>query len=404
VSRYRSRPLLYHFVRRAPVGEWTLVLNLAVAATRQGAIADDPEKILPELSRLVLPLYKSRSTLHQIYQQASETSSLSDLGRLLRAESELVAGFVKAAVAFDSTGYYTKDNTLPLAVSLVNLHAGGKSAIAVHFETDLSDVEARRLGEAPSLTATVMVYDRDWTTLERRVEKTFPLQADRSGKLKGFVGGLLVSDLEPEDYRLTLVVYQPDSGRIGLARGLHEVSYVPHGRLGISDLVLLRQPRAKGKKNAGDEATASDPWVPTPQRVVSKAQPLQIQFELYNLHPSESGQVSYEVEERVLTLYEEPGFLGKLASYANLAGQMFFPLYTFAAQVGTSVVSQATASETDGLTLSKRVMEESPAATVEESLRVDLQNLKSGVYTVYVTVRDLHTGEVTSRFLTFQID
>lgn len=399
VSRYRSRPLLYHFVRRPAVGEWTLVLNLAVAATHSGAVADDPDRILPALSRSVLPLYESRFTLHPIYQGARQARSPSDLQQLLRAESQLFAAFVTAALTFDATGYYTKDNTLPVAVSLVNLYAGGKPAIEVHFEADLSNVDARRLGEAPSLTATVMVYDRDWTTLQQRVEKTFPLQPARSGTLTGFVGGLIVSDLEPEDYRLTVSIYQPDSGRIGLARGRHEVTYVPDTRLGISDLVLLRQPGAEGKKN-----DTTDPWLPAPQRVVRKAAPFQIEFEVYNLQPDESDQVRYEVEERVLTLYEEPGFLGKLAGYANLAGQMFFPLYTFLGQVGTGVLSQATASETDGLTVSKRLGEEPPAATIGERLRIDMQSLKSGVYTVYVTVRDLHTGELISRFLTFQVD
>ncbi|MBI4265228.1 MAG: GWxTD domain-containing protein [Acidobacteria bacterium] len=398
VSRYRSRPLLHHFVRRPAIGEWTLVLNLAVAATRGGAAPDDPERILPLISGSVLPLYESRYPLHPLYQSVRDARSPSDLQRFLRAESELVAAVLTAALTFDSTGYYTKDNTLPVAVSLVNRYAGGKPAIQVHFEADLSDIDARTLGETPSLAATVMVYDRDWTTLQQRVEKTFPLQPPRSGTLSGFVGGLLVGDLEPEDYRLTIFIYQPDSGRIGLARGRHAVTYVPDARLGISDLVLLRQPGAEGEENG------SVPWLPAPHRVVREAAPLQIQFEVYNLQPDESGQVRYEVEERVLTLYEEPGFLGKLAGYANLAGQMFFPLYTFLGQVGTGVLSQATASETDGLTVSKRLGEEPPAATIGESLRVDLRSLKSGVYTVYVTVRDLHTGELISRFLTFQIE
>ncbi|MBI3265264.1 MAG: GWxTD domain-containing protein, partial [Acidobacteria bacterium] len=402
ISRYRSRPLLYHFVKRAPVGEWTLALNLAVAATRNAAASDDPEKILPELSPSVVPLYESRQTLHSIYQQVRDAQSLSDFGRLLRDESELTAAFVTAALAFDSTGYYTKDNTLPLAVSVVNLYAGGKPAIEVHFEADLSELDVRKLGEAPSLHATVMLYDRDWATLRQREQKTFPLQPPVGGKFKGFLGGVLLTDLEPEEYRLTLVVSQPDSGRVGLARGGHEVTYVPDRSLGVSDLVLLRQPRAKSKKGT-DQTDTSAPWFPAPQRVVSDDAPIAIEFELYNVQPDEFGQARYEVEERILTLYEEPGFFGKLANYANLAGQMFFPLYTFAGQVGTMVVSQATASETDGLTMEKRVVEEAPASTINEKVRVDLQTLKPGVYTVYVTVRDLHTREVVSRFLTFQV-
>lgn len=402
ISGYRSRPLLYHFVRRTTVGEWTLVLNLAVAATRSGATADDPERILPALSRSVLPLYESRFTLHPIYQSAGQARSPSDLQQLLRAESQLIAGFVTAALTFDSTAYYTKDNTLPLAVSVANFYFAGKPAIEVQFEADLSGIDARRLGEASTLVATVMLYDRDWTTLVQRVDTTFPLRFP-SSKHKGLVGSVLLSDLEPEDYRLTLSVYQPDSGRIGLARGRHEVTYIPNGSLGIGDLVLLRQP-PPNEKRASPTTDASVSWVQAPQRVVSDGAPLRVEFEVYNLQPDDSGHVQYEVEEFVLTLYEEPGVLGKLAGWANLAGQMFFPLYTFAGQVGKTVLSQATASETDGLTVAKRPMEDAPAGAIAEHVRADLESLKSGVYTVYVTVRDLHSGELASRFLTFQID
>lgn len=106
-----------------------------------------------------------------------------------------------------------------------------------------------------------------------------------------------------------------------------------------------------------------------------------IDFELYNLQANDSGQVRYEVEERVVTLYKEPGFFGKLAGYANLAGQIFFPLYTFTAQVGTLVLSQASARETDGLIVASRLVEHPPVATSEERVQIDLQALKPGVCT-----------------------
>lgn len=402
IGGYGSRPLFFHFVKRPMVGEWSVALNLAVAATRRAAIPDDPEKVLYDLTSAFVPLYQSRLAFHPLYQQVSEARSEADLGRLLRAESELMAAFLKAALTFDSTGYYTPANTLPLAVSVSNFYSGGRPALEVQFAADLSEVDVKTLGPASSLDATLMLYGKDWTTLYRRVDEQFPLERPASGKLKGFVGRLPVGDLEPEDYRLTLFIHQRESGRVGLARGRHEAAYIHEDSLGISDLFLFRQRKGKPGSRPPEIEAAGD-WIPAPQRVVDPSTPFRLEFELYNLQPDASGAVRYEVEERVLTLYEEPGFLQKLAGYGNLAGQLFFPLYLFAGQTGAAILSQAAASETDGLAVSKRLVEGRPGEAITEDVKMDLRALKPGVYTVYVTVRDLRTGEITSRFLTLQL-
>ncbi len=67
-------------------------------------------------------------------------------------------------------------------------------------------------------------------------------------------------------------------------------------------------------------------------------------------------------------------------------------------------VSQAAASETDGIEVRKRVVERPAESTIREELQIDLSDFKPGVYTVYITVRDLVTGELNSRFLTLQLD
>ncbi|MFQ5792623.1 MAG: GWxTD domain-containing protein, partial [Acidobacteriota bacterium] len=109
ISRFQTRPLIFNFVKRPAVGEWTLVLSLAVAATRPSA-PDDPTAVYEALARGVTRsygrLYQSRIRLHPIYRQVLEVRSRRDLLRAFRAESELMASFVTAGLGSDSTDYY----------------------------------------------------------------------------------------------------------------------------------------------------------------------------------------------------------------------------------------------------------------------------------------------------------
>jgi GWxTD domain-containing protein len=398
ISRFQTRPMFFHFVqRRSAVGEWTLALNLAVAATSPAA-ADDPVQVANSLRSGFRTLYQSRFRLHPLFQQILQVRSRRDLDRILQAESQLGASFVSVALGSDSTDYYTRDNTLPLAVSASNYYVEGQPAVEVSFATDLQVIDTNELNEDSTLEATLLIYDRKWVNVRNRVQKKFPLWPPppaSSDDSKVFVGTIRLVDLNPEDYRLVLQVYQRESNRIGIARGRHSVAYVRHDNLGLSDLFLSQQPR--------NDQTAAGHWLPVPTRVVRHKQPVRIEFELYNLRSDDSGTTRYEVEERLLTLYKNPGVLRQIAGYANLAGQAFFPLYTFASQVGASVISQAFASETAGLEIEKRLVDRPASPVIREELHMDLEDLNKGVYTVYITIRDLKTGDVSSRFLTLQV-
>jgi GWxTD domain-containing protein len=402
-SRALSGILIFNFVKRPEVGEWTLALNLAVAAGPPGT-RDEPTEAL-RASRAVTDLYRTRYRLHEVYRQAAEARSLVDLERALRAESQLMAAFVKASLAFDSTAFFTRENVLPLAVSVSNVQVGGQPSVLLDFAVDLKDVDFPNLDSRASLEVTAVAFDRQWTREQTRVTRSLPLAPPPDGKSKAFVGRIELNDLNPEEYRLTLQVRQPQSGRIGVAKGRHAVSYVPAGHLGLSDLLLSQLQNAgpeRDKESAGSDATGR--WLPAPARVVSKKAPFAVEFELYNLKLNASGNVRYQIEEKVLTLYEKPGFFSQLAGYAQLAGQIFFPVYAFAGQVGAFTLLQATASETDGIEVDKRLAERQLTdGVVREEIQLDLDELKPGVYTVYVTVRDLESQEITSKFLTFQL-
>jgi hypothetical protein len=251
----------------------------------------------------------------------------------------------------------------------------------------------------------VLFYDQDWNELYTQADKSFSLWPPPSGKAKTFVGNIQVVDIDPNQYRLVLQIYQEETGRVGIARGTHETMYVRAENLGLSDLYLRQLPVSdKKKKKVADAQDASAPWLPVPARVIRRKNPSKIEYELYNLKEDESGTARYEIEERILTLYKKPGILSRIAGYGNMAGQMFFPFYTFVAQAGTMALSQALASETAGIEIQKRTVERPAESALKEELQMDLSGRKPGVYTVYITVRDLVSKEISSRFLTLQID
>jgi hypothetical protein len=210
-----------------------------------------------------------------------------------------------------------------------------------------------------------------------------------------------VADLDPNQYRLVLQIYQPDTGRVGIARGQHETLYVRPANLGLSDLYLRQRPVARDKKRKVADQNA--PWLPVPGRVIRRKNPSKIEFELYNIGADDSGTARYQIEERVLTLYKNPGILSQIAGYGNLAGQMFFPFYSFVAQAGRFALTQALASETKGIEVETRTVERPAESTLTEEFQMDLTQLKPGVYTVYITVRDLVSNEISSRFLTLRV-
>jgi GWxTD domain-containing protein len=403
IAGTRGRPFVFNFVKRAQIDEFVLVLNLAVAATRPAA-ADDPLTVLESLTRNYRRLYQSRVRLHPVYRGVFDARSQVDLERGLRAESEQMAVIINAALASDSTSFYTRENTLRMAVSASDFYTEGQAAVDVDFAVDLSVLDLDKLDESSTLEATVLFYDQDWNELYTQVEEEFSLWPPPSGKAKTFVGNIQVLDIDPNQYRLVLQVYQAETGRVGIARGLHETMYVRAENLGLSDLYLRQLPVAAKGKEKREELSPDAPWLPVPARVIRRKVPSKIEFELYNLKADESGLARYEIEERVLTLYKKPGILSQIAGYGNMAGQMFFPLYTFVAQAGRFALTQALASETAGIEVQTRTVETPADASLKEELQMDLSEFKPGVYTVYITVRDRVSNEISSRFLTLQID
>lgn len=419
---YQARPLVFNFVKRDSIGEWVITLNLAVAATGF-QVKDDPEILARELALDFRRLYSIRTmrNIHPIYRTVARARDRRTFEQALLQESQIMAAFVKASVVFDSTGYYTQDNTMPMSIQVTNAYDGGEPAFLVHFLVSLADLDASKLGEDASLQTTLILYDEDWTKELRRIEREHPLSKEVVDSLAesneedddenggpAFIGTLGAAGLEPKAYGVVLEAFQPDTRRVGLARGQHTVNWVPPDGLGMSDLLLLGARKDSGQRGttgAGSgDMSAGAQWTPKPTRVVHKSkEEAKFNFEVYNPAKDESGRVRYEVEERLLVLQEKPGFWDQMLGIASLAGRMFFPAYTFAAQVGGFTLSQALAEEKEGLTINERVEEKPHQEKIVESYTLDLEGLDPGIYTAYVTIKDMNSDQMVSRYLTFRV-
>ena len=407
ITRSRSEPLAFHFVRRPMVREWTLVLNLGVASTRSSA-PDEPRKVLEYSTRALGNLYSSRQMFLPLYQRFVLAPSYRDLYRQLVEESHLMAQSVKVAMAQDSSDFYTSENILPLSVSISSFYAEGQPAIEVDFATDLASLDEEKLSPESELEVTVLVYDDKWEKVERRYEQRFRLGEIRSKGPKIFMASMEIYDLPPAEYRIAVELHQPDTDRYGLARGSHLATNLPPGDLGLSDLFLQMGDQKDSKRN-GDAPTAKPAtpdenilWHPVPTRVIKKSSPSRIYFELYNPEVNEDGLARYEIEERVVTHFKQPSVWSNLAHMGSQMAGSFFPIYTAAAAAAQGLFSSKDSENEDLVTT--RVVERPAGDSILESLETDLSELDKGVHTVQVTVHDLETDEITSRSITLRVN
>ena len=172
----------------------------------------------------------------------------------------------------------------------------------------------------------------------------------------------------------------------------------------MSDL-FIQQTYGSSVDASNGSATSASPnepeiaWLPAPSRSIDRRSPSRIRFELYNLGANDAGNARYEIEERVETHYEKPTVGRQLASVGKLVGQMVFPVYALAAGTAALLTQKP---ELDG-SVTTRVVELEAGGTIVTELALDLSTLRPGVYTIHVTVLDLVTNELRTRFVSIEI-
>jgi len=404
-TRLRSEPLAFHFVKRAGVNEWTLVLNLGVASTSPSA-PDEPEKVRAYQTRAFGRLYASREMFLPLYQNFILARSYRDMKRTLLEESSLMASSIQRAMAQDTTAFYTDENILPLSASISTFYEQGKPSVAVDFVADLSVLDQKQLSPDSELELTVLAYDGEGEEIQRQYQKRFRLGELESKGPNFFMGSAQIHDLDPADYHLVVQLHQPDTERYGVARREKLLVNLPPGDLGSSDLFLQtgeeNSLQLDGDSRTGETETPDDIlWLPVPNRVISRSRPSRIVFELYNSEADKDGLAHYEIEERVVTLEKYHGVWSNLAQAGSQIASGFFPLYLAVAGAAQAFVAPEESGNQDVVT--KRVVEKPAGVDIVESVHTDLSKLDKGVHTVHVTITDLATGQVTSQEITLRV-
>jgi GWxTD domain-containing protein len=248
----------------------------------------------------------------------------------------------------------------------------GRSALEVYY--GIPQVLGRYLPEQDS---TRTVVDRQMALLNLETGATFRTQSDLvfqgAGDLTrqpgAFVPDLARLEVPPGRYRLEVTARDRQSGRMGTYRQDVGVISYAKGPLRLSGLVLAWQ---VGPGQEGDKFTRHGlRIVPLPTRAFRKGQNIFVYYEVYNLKTDSTGVTRHSVEYTLKT--EAGGVLSRI-------------LPGFTSAKPEVAVSQAQAGS-----------QEAEYRYIE----LDLQGLSPGKGLMTITVRDLNSGQVTTRELVF---
>lgn len=242
---------------------------------------------------------------------------------------------------------------VPVRSLLGNAELGGNLPIDVHL--DVRDPESRIVGAE-----------------KRRVE------VNRE-KLPTAINGTWVRRLGRGTNVVRLDAQQPDVGRGAFANEDFVVDSLEG--FGMSDILFGSLPKDMG--GASPTSWRDSKIAPT-VALTSYSQPLGMVWETYDL-TSRNGKVDYEV-----TLELERTFKKSLAG--------------FTARITRNLVNVITQSGSATGKVSLTFKESRPQnAVIANALSVDLNGSVSGPYRLRISVKDLHTGQVTSRTTLFEL-
>jgi hypothetical protein len=176
--------------------------------------------------------------------------------------------------------------------------------------------------------------------------------------------------VKPDSYHVAFFVQQPATKRVG---GWKEDMRVPQfdgGQLAMSSIVLA---------SSIEPAAGDDPFVrhglrilPNPYRRFSRAKPVYVYFEVYNLTPDAEGQSAFVVEYTTLLRKEKKSGTRKV-----------FSMFGGSAKPSTTLVLER----------------EAGTATSMEYLALDLARAGKGDFRLSIKVKDMHSGKQSEGFI-----
>lgn len=389
-SKGQPRPLVFHFVRRRGIGEYTLSLNLGLATQEVAFTADAPREVIRTLSSSFRQVYARRGTIDPFFENVAEVRTYQRLLEFLISESQFIAAATKTALATETFFPIPPEKILPVSVYSATFRTSeGKSRTELYYAFPLTE-EEEGLKEIP-VDATVVLYQDDWLREVSRLTERYRVRVGEEVG-RGIIRRVDLGSLDPGIYEFGLQALQAGTQRMGIQRGRLYVDYFGPEGLAISDLLV----------RAGDQGdrTGPDATYPMVTRLFPKDKPIEVSFEVYNV--PDDGE--YQVDYHLLTLTQKPTFLEQLLGIGMRVAGIFFPYQTFLASVGLFGIDILTTGEKEGL---KTIREEAQAVAedggISEHQVISTEGLREGLYQVYVTVRSMDGWQRMTRSFRFAI-
>lgn len=212
----------------------------------------------------------------------------------------------------------------------------------------------------------LFLFDESWNIVCKNVVKE-PV----SGILLVLAGKKLFAEekvfqVKPGNYNLAIEISDPISGNVGAVRQNVFVESYDYIHLQLSDIALILKVVLTG------DSTAT---VMCPTLTYLKSQPINIYYEIYNLHKNQMGRTNYQVN---YSIYREPKNNKGLAKLTKRLGKLL-GINENRAVVTLSFKGSGTATQK------------------HQNVTIDMTDTDEVEYKLVITLVDLNSGKQTSK-------
>lgn len=237
-------------------------------------------------------------------------------------------------------------------------------------------IPSAMLESSPVIQKGLFLFDDKWNEVKRIVGLgLYPQRMNIEGKaelpLISFQEGTLYVDerdvqIKPGSYHLAIEVRDTISGNLGIVRENMLIEPYDSIDLQLSDILLVLKVVLTG------DSTAT---VMSPTLTYLKSQPINIYYEIYNLHKNQIGKTNYQVN---YSIYREPTNNKGLAKLTKTLDKLL-GITKKHAVVTLSFRGSGTVTQKP------------------QNLTIDMADIYEGEYKLIITLTDLNSGEQTSK-------
>jgi hypothetical protein len=199
----------------------------------------------------------------------------------------------------------------------------------------------------------------------RKTEKEFNVSAGGNELNSFFYVDQLDNEIPPGKYVAALEIRNNEKDRVGIYQFVVSVRDYSADTLMVSDIEIAQYVDNTITKEKFVKPKSTLKVVPNPAAGLLKTKPLTVYYEIYNLTLNDDGKSSYQISYSI-KMADNPNFFGKI----------------------TGVFSGKKEASTSSVTV-----KEGKSTSEKEYIGFDISELPSGVATLEIKVKDLHSGK-----------